>query len=137
MEQNAELTREANRLYWQTDSSVADIADRLSVSRRALYDLVTPEAAGSACATCGGDVVYVNRSARSARAGRCQDCGAESAPGETNGKELEETVPPYAAGWPRTGGGAELRARALRLSGIALAGAALGTLAALLFVRRR
>jgi predicted DNA-binding protein YlxM (UPF0122 family) len=39
LERNASAEAEANRLYWQTETSVAEIADKLNVSRRALYEL--------------------------------------------------------------------------------------------------
>lgn len=145
MEHNATLIAEANRLYWQTESSVADIAEQLSVSRRALYELVTPEPAGITCSICGGDVVFANRSARTSGTGRCQSCGAESPVDEAPEPIPEETVPPYAAGWPRArersvddnGDGVDLRTRALKIGSIAVAGAALGAMAALLLARRR
>jgi hypothetical protein len=145
MEHDSALIAEANRLYWQTESSVADIAEQLSVSRRALYELVTPESAGSTCSVCSGDVVFVNRSARTSGAGRCQSCGAENPVNETAEPIAEETVPPYAAGWPRAreraidedGDGNDLRTRALKIGSIAVAGAALGAMAALLLARRR
>ena len=39
---------EANRLYWETEQSVADIAQQLDISRRALYGAVRPLPAGAA-----------------------------------------------------------------------------------------
>jgi hypothetical protein len=56
---------------------------------------------------------------------------------------LEETVPPYASGWPRArevpgdGEPDDLRTRALKIGGIAIAGAALGAATALMLARRR
>ncbi len=135
------VTREANRLYWQTDTSIADIAEKLSVSRRALYELVQPENAGISCSACGGAVEFVNRSAKASAVGRCKECGAECpVGGEVD--DVEEVVPPYAAGWPRAvplsrTPGDDLRVRALKIGGIALAGAALGAAAAMLIMRRR
>ena len=140
MERNTAVIDEANRLYWQTDTSVADIAEKLTISRRALYELVQPENTGVKCSACGGDVEYVNRSAKASALGRCKDCGAECPVHDAD--DVQDVVPPYAAGWPRAvparkTSSDDLRARALKIGGIALAGAALGAIAALLVARRR
>jgi hypothetical protein len=140
MERNSAAIDEANRLYWQTDTSVADIAEKLTISRRALYELVQPENTGVKCSACGGDVEYVNRSAKASGLGRCRECGAECPVHDAD--DVQEVVPPYAAGWPRAvptrkTNSDDLRARALKIGGIALAGAALGAMAALLVARRR
>ena len=143
MEHSEAVITEANRLYWQTEMSVADIAEQLSVSRRALYELVQPEPAGTTCSACGGDVVFVNRSARTSGTGRCVACGAECMLTDTAEPAVEEeTVPPYASGWPRAelpvgGEPDDLRTRALKIGGIAIAGAALGAVTALMLARRR
>ena len=147
MDHTEATVTQANRLYWQTESSVADIAEQLGVSRRALYELITPESAGVTCSACGGDVVFVNRSAKTSAAGRCQNCGAEAAISEYSDETTaEEIVPPYAAGWPRarerTGdvevdGDDDVRTRALKIGSVAVAGAALGAMAAILIARRR
>ncbi len=145
MERNASVAKQANRLYWQTEQSVADIAEQLSVSRRALYELITPENAGVRCSACGGDVVYVNRSAKASSLGRCAACAAESQVTEheyeNHELDVQETIPPYVAGWPtaveRIDEQNVLRARAFKLGGAALAGAALGALAVILIARRR
>jgi hypothetical protein len=146
---NASAASQANRWYWQTEQSVADIAEKLSVSRRALYELITPESAGAVCTECGGDMVYVNRSAKASSLGRCSNCGAENTiaadvaddEDDNHVLDVQETVPPYAAGWPRPVESSstqhDLRTRALTLGGVALAGAALGALAAVLVTRRR
>jgi hypothetical protein len=139
VERNASAANEANRLYWQTDRSVADIAEKLSVSRRALYELITPESAGVQCGSCGGDVVFTNRSAKSSHTGRCGQCGAEC---DTSNDVTEtgETLTPYAAGWPRVihrHGNEDVKGRAMQLGGVAIAGAAVGAIAALLITRRR
>jgi hypothetical protein len=141
LEQNASVIAEANRLYWQTDKPVAEIADKLNVSRRALYELVKPEPAAITCSACGGGVEYVNRSAKQSGVGRCQDCGAECSAGQEM-EDVQEVVPPYAAGWPRAVTRRaevedDLRTRALKIGGIALAGAALGAAVAMLVARRR
>jgi hypothetical protein len=142
LETNTTAAKEANRLYWQTDRSVADIAETLGVSRRALYELISPESSGTTCSACGGNVVFSNRSAKTSNAGRCANCGAESDT-SSDASEGDEMLTPYAAGWPRVvqrhGAAAndDVRHRALRLGGAAIAGAALGAIAALMLVRRR
>ena len=128
---------EANRLYWQTDQSVAQIADQLAVSRRALYELITPQGAGAACAQCGAVVVFVNRSAKSANLARCPDCGTECEI-TADANDMQEHVPPYVAGWPPAAAiDPGLRARAVKMGSVAVAGAAVGAIAGLLIVRRR
>jgi hypothetical protein len=144
VEKSSSVIKEANRLYWQTDTSVADIAEQLSVSRRALYELVQPESARMSCRACGGTAEFVNRSAKASGVGRCQECGAEcTVEAETDdARDVQEVVPPYAAGWPRAvplprDPDDDLRVRALKIGGIALAGAALGAATAMLILRRR
>ena len=143
MEQTASVAKEANRLYWQTERSVGDIAETLGVSRRALYELVTPVNAGASCGNCGGEVVFVNRSAKASSVGRCPSCGVdcEIAFDEQDAEhtDLEESVPPYAAGWPRAVPESERRPMARRTKiGIGVAaGVAVGAVIAYLIVRRR
>jgi hypothetical protein len=140
VESNTAAAKEANRLYWQTERSVAEIADKLTVSRRALYELITPQSSGMTCKSCGGDVVFTNRSAKAGNAGRCAKCGAEYDTTVDDDDDAEETLTPYAAGWPRVvqrHNTDDVRGRAMRLGGAAVAGAALGAIAALLVMRRR
>ena len=68
---------ELNRLYWETDASVGDIADRLDISRRALYDGIEPRPAGLRCDACGGELGYRNRTALENRVAECAECGLE------------------------------------------------------------
>jgi DNA-directed RNA polymerase subunit RPC12/RpoP len=68
---------EADRLYWDTGTPVADIADRLEISRRALYDAIQPRPIGLACADCGEGLVFRNRSAAERRQAECPACGNE------------------------------------------------------------
>lgn len=72
------LVAEANRLYWKTDAAVAEIADRLGISRRAVYRVLQPDPAGIACPNCGRQLVFVNRSARSAGELLCVGCAAQT-----------------------------------------------------------
>jgi hypothetical protein len=139
VERSVAAIKEANQLYWHTERSVADIAETLGVSRRALYELISPESSGTSCTGCGGDVVFSNRSAKTANTGRCSLCGIEC---DTTAEETDndEVLTPYAAGWPRVvqrHEGEDVRGRALGLGGAAIAGAAVGAIAALLIIRRR
>lgn len=72
-----ETRREINRLYWGSDASVGEIADRLGVSRRALYDNIEPAPADASCPDCGGKLGYRNRTAAEKREASCPDCGHE------------------------------------------------------------
>jgi hypothetical protein len=72
-----ESRSEVDRLYWETDTSVADIADQLEISRRALYDAIQPRPIGVACVECGGDLVFRNRSAADRRQAECLGCANE------------------------------------------------------------
>jgi hypothetical protein len=124
---------EANRLYWETDASVAEIADRLGWSRRALYDAIRPLPADAACDVCGSTLVFVNRSARSAATTTCMTCVAreeEGAEGDEDTAEDVELARAYAA---------EARDRRERImaAGVAgLIGASIGAAVAFLVVRR-
>ncbi len=66
---------EANRLYWETDSSVGDIAESLGLSRRALYELLDPIVADGPCPGCGEALLFANRLARAAGDAICPGCG--------------------------------------------------------------
>ncbi|MBX6364738.1 MAG: hypothetical protein IRZ00_12790 [Gemmatimonadetes bacterium] len=71
------LRAEANRLYWESDASVGDIADRLGLSRRALYEALEPAPTGESCRECGTILVFHNRLARSGGEAQCPGCGLE------------------------------------------------------------
>lgn len=71
------LAAEVNRLYWETDASVGEIANRLGLSRRALYDALRGRPTGSTCPACGAGLVYTNRSRRDAGQATCPACGPE------------------------------------------------------------
>jgi len=130
---------EANRLYWETDESVAEIAGQLDLSRRALYDAVQPAATGAGCQRCGDELYFENRSARKARQAICHACGATESvdAGTAEARPALSVVP----GQGREDGiidarEPDLRHRAVVLGGAAIAGVALGTVAALLATRR-
>ena len=131
---------EANRLYWETETSVAEIASRLDLSRRALYEAVEPTAAGVACPECGDALHFENRSARRSGQATCPSCGAvepvEDVIGDPDAPELS-VVQGDAREDERTfTGEQDIRHRAVLLGGAAIAGVALGTVAALIAMRR-
>jgi hypothetical protein len=113
---------EANRLYWETDESVADIARRLDVSRRALYDAIEPLPAGTACDVCGAPMAYENRSARLADDPTCPMCAAAGA--------TDADLPPQPPFEPDD-------ERVAVLGGAAVAGAVLGAILTFAVVPRR
>ncbi|HEX6941249.1 MAG TPA: hypothetical protein VF158_17770 [Longimicrobiales bacterium] len=71
------LADEVNRLYWESESSVSEIANRLGISRRALYEALSARPAGMDCPGCGAGLVYANRSRREAGQPACPACGLE------------------------------------------------------------
>jgi hypothetical protein len=71
------LKARANALYWESDDSVNDIADRLDLSKGALYGLVDALPANEACPECGGGLEYPNRTAREKGFVSCPECGLE------------------------------------------------------------
>src|SRR5690606_15080067 len=77
------IAAEANRLYWETETSAAEIAQQLELSRRALYDSVDPLPTSASCEVCGTPLVFENRSARNA--------GIETCPACTAGEEEADT----------------------------------------------
>jgi hypothetical protein len=137
---------EANRLYWETEESVASIADRLDVSRRALYDAVQPLSTGVTCSACGGQLAFENRSSRKLGVALCPSCGAErqvDAIRDEFTAQEPDVAPPLTV--VRGNGPADrlldlrdpdLRHRAVVLGGAAIAGVAVGTVAAILAMRR-
>lgn len=72
-----ETRAELNRLYWESDASVADIADRLDISRRALYDGIEPRPTGAPCPDCGAPLGFRNRTSAENQEAECAACGRE------------------------------------------------------------
>lgn len=73
-----ESTRaEINRLYWESDLPVSELAERLDISRRSLYDRIDPQPADATCPECGGSMHYRNRTAAANRDAECAACGLE------------------------------------------------------------
>jgi predicted RNA-binding Zn-ribbon protein involved in translation (DUF1610 family) len=67
----------ANVLYWDSDTSVNDIAEQLDLSKGTLYGMVRPRTAGIDCPECGGEMEYPNRTAREKGFVTCSVCGYE------------------------------------------------------------
>ena len=138
-EKSAVLAPEVNRLYWQTEDSVAEISNQLGISRRALYEVLEPLPAGVECSSCGAELHFANRSAKNAGIARCMVCGNES--------ELESEIshddvgiaPPYSAGLPgaKKASSNGMRDRAVMVAGFALAGVVVGAVATMLIRKRR
>lgn len=90
--ESGRLADRANRLYWDTDRSAADVARELGISRSRLYALVQALPTGQACPECRATLVYSNRTEREAERGRCPECGA------TAEIEIAAPSPPADAG---------------------------------------
>lgn len=122
---------QANRLYWDSDASVADIADQLGWSRRALYDAIEPLTIEATCVTCGTPLVYANRSARNAGTSSCIVCVADVEVDEKRAGANSEMQRALAAE------ARDRRERAFAVGGAALVGASMGAALTFLLVRRR
>lgn len=77
------VTRRANELYWASDESVNQIAERLDLSKSALYGMIGPLMSGSGCPICGAEVEFANRTARDRDELSCPMCTWEGAEAET------------------------------------------------------
>lgn len=71
------LHERANRLYWESDASVNDIAEKLDLSKSALYQLIEGLDAEQECGHCGGGLEYANRTARTKGILQCPACGED------------------------------------------------------------
>lgn len=138
------LHASANRLYWHSRDSVEALASRLGMSRHSFYQSIRPEAAGQACAECGGEMEYANRTARQTGNARCAACGAAehvawTAPSVVLEDALPTPPPPPSAtrfsfrGWNLSRWRRELaavpRERKAKVGGAAALGVAAGVLA--------
>jgi opacity protein-like surface antigen len=126
---------EANRLYWETEDSVADIAERLEISRRALYDAVEPLPTGASCEVCGGPLTFENRSARTAGNEHCAVCAETGVVDEDDDDDADDGAADGAAAdaYP----GIDVDERTLVVGGIGLAAAAVGALLTFALVPRK
>jgi len=134
-EQDTRYAAEANRLYWNDIASVSAIANRLGISRRALYDILEPQPAGVSCPACGVAAVFVNRSAVASSTARCPQCGVEmhaeisDIPGGDPSEALAQSVT------QPTVRRRVMEDRRFALGGAALLGVVAGSLAVLLLSR--
>lgn len=132
MDDENRAASEANRLYWESDAPVGEIATRLELSRRALYDALRPLPTGEECPRCGGALGYPNRSARASGLAICADCGAEGP------AERAEAATPSETSWtwsPEAGREPHrVDRRTLWLGGAALAGALAAAAVTLLLI---
>jgi len=142
MQTDERAVAEANRLYWESETPIAEIADRLDLSRRALYEAVQPVSAGVRCGRCGGEMQFGNRSARKAGYAGCLTCGVEELI-DPSAASTARAAPPLsvisaepAQGIRHDMRAPDLRHRAVVLGGAAIAGVALGSVAAWLAIRR-
>jgi hypothetical protein len=123
----SDVATDANRLYWESEDSVAEIAERLELSRRALYDLIEPLPTGTTCDVCGGPLTFENRSARTAGdavCAICQETGATDPDAQADAAQGEHLLDAD-------------HEHALLVGGAAIAGAALGALLTFALVPRR
>lgn len=140
MQPDERAVAEANQLYWDSDTPIAEIAEQLDLSRRALYDAVRPVSAGVRCSRCGGELQFTNRSSRKSGYAACAECGTEDLVGDP---DLDRAEPRLAVvkDNPARDVREDLRAQDLRhravvIGGAAIAGVALGSVAAWLATRR-
>lgn len=124
-----DVTRRANELYWGSDESVNQIAERLDLSKSALYGMVGPLMSGYGCPICGTEVEFANRTARDRDELECPTCDWEG--GESETVALDEDADGGAASWLPGGDG-----RRALLGGVFL-GAAAGLLLFGITRRRR
>lgn len=137
MEEKSAVATETNRLYWETEQSVAEIANQLGVSRRALYEVIEPMPAGLKCNRCKADLYFANRSAKAAGVARCLSCGDEREIGGGAAREEAPSVPPYSTGWPKVSRRVpSVSQRTAAITGFAIAGVVVGAVATLLIRRK-
>jgi hypothetical protein len=117
-----EVTRRANELYWGSDESVNQIAERLDLSKSALYGRIGPLMSGCGCPVCGTEVEFANRTARDRDDLGCPACGWEGGESETVALDEEAETGARVPSWPTGGDG-----RRALLGGVFL-GAAAGLL---------
>ena len=72
--QGEAAARKANKLYWGSDISVNQIAEKLDLSKGRLYGLLVPLPTGDQCPDCGEETGYANRTARDRHQATCSHC---------------------------------------------------------------
>lgn len=70
----SELAKVVNRMYWDSDDSVNRIAERLDLSKGALYGLIEPAPTDGTCPDCGSSLSFGNRTARDRGLAECIAC---------------------------------------------------------------
>jgi predicted RNA-binding Zn-ribbon protein involved in translation (DUF1610 family) len=73
---------EANDLYWGSELSVNQIADKLDLSKGRLYEMIRPEPTGLSCPLCGTEAEFANRTAKEKSQVVCSECGFEGTAAE-------------------------------------------------------
>ncbi len=53
--------RKANKLYWGSDISVNQLAEKLDLSKGRLYGLLVPLPTGDSCPECGEEIASARR----------------------------------------------------------------------------
>ena len=74
----------ANELYWGSKQSVNKIAEKLELSKSALYDMISPKPLDLSCPLCGEGVVYANRTASEKGLATCPERQWEGPENDTN-----------------------------------------------------
>lgn len=124
---------EANRLYWDTETSVGEIANQLGVSRRALYEAIDPRPAGLPCPECGSEMLFANRSALASGTARCPSCDEQAVVAPTPRPERIAAVPRTTA---VSANGKSRNRLPIGIGGAALMGLVIGAIATLLLTNR-
>jgi MYXO-CTERM domain-containing protein len=75
--ENTAASEEANGLYWGSELSVNQIAEKLDLSKGRLYEMIRPDPTGLFCPLCGAEADYPNRTAREKAKVLCPECGFE------------------------------------------------------------
>lgn len=142
------LREQANELYWKSSETVEQLANRLGMSRNAVYSSVRPVPAGAVCEQCNEPLVFTNRSNRAARVATCPSCERQVTLPEQTGAALDalgaelgdgvSPVPQPRKRWERLKEdiAAVPPERAAKIGGAAAIGAALGA-AAVKAIRKR
>lgn len=81
--QDEGAARKANELYWDSDISVNQIAEKLDLSKGRLYGLLVPLPTGDPCPDCGEETGYTNRTARDRKQPMCSFCAEGAQAGST------------------------------------------------------
>ncbi len=74
------LQERLNDIYWNSDTTIAEIVRTTGVTRNRLYLAVRPLEMDGSCGECAGALQFPNRRARLARLAVCSACGQESSP---------------------------------------------------------